>query len=100
MSNYLTHKHKARIKALIEKIALDIVKQITEEGDLSAQDFSALYELQDHLGDYSIGDFGITYPDESNRSVKQMILDLDAKSSNKQNSVNEHEKKDPWNLGE
>ena len=96
MSNYLTNEHKASIKALIEKISLDIMKKITEEGDLSAPDFSALYELQDHLGDYSIGDFGISYPDNSNRSVKQMILDLDAKSDDKQDSENE---KDPWNLG-
>ena len=97
MSNYLTHKHKARIKALIEKIALDIVKQITEEADQSEQDFSALYELQDHLGDYSIGDFGIAYPDNSNRPVEQMILDLDSK--NKKEKEKEKEK-DPRNLGE
>ena len=95
MSSYLTHKHKARIKALIEKIALDIVKQITEEGNQSEPHFSALYELQDHLGDYLIGDFGITYPDNSNRSVEQMILDLDAK-----NKKENKKEKDPWNLGE
>ena len=99
MSNYLTHEHKEEIKALIQKISLDIVKQITEEGDLSAQDFSALYELQDHLGDYSIGVFGIVYPDDSSSSVKQMILDLDAKSTDKRDNENENEK-DPWNLGE
>ena len=97
MSSYLTHEHKARIKAFIEKITLDIVKQITEEGNQSEQDFSALYELQYHLGDYLIGDFGITYPDNSNRSVEQMILDLDAK---KEKEKEKEKEKDPWNLGE
>lgn len=98
MPNYLTDEHKASVKALVEKISLEIVKKIIEEGDHSELDFSGLYELQDHLGDYSIGDFGISYPDNSSTSISQMILDLaDEKDRENEKETNDQ---DPWMLGQ
>ncbi len=60
----MKQSHKEELKALVRKIALDMTKEMQSSGVYSgAWD---LYELQDHLGDFSfVNEMCIEFPDGS-----------------------------------